>query len=266
MQKLKSFIQENPAMSSLLIITFCVGVLMILKVINGDQNLLFNWPRLIVLNGITLTTVYFIFKFNWSKSSGLTLPPSQWRNKWFLATIPLLAPVFLNLTSIQWASLEFSSVRFTAWLIGNLSTGLFEEIVLRGFCFYVLYKAWGSSGKGLFLAAIFQAVIFGLAHLGNLYHTPAIDVYAQVIFATLIGFGFAGLVYLTKSLWPAIIVHTCINSVGTIHQYFIPEFAGNQSGGLASYIVVIVLFIVTTAIPGFLYLRKASNESLLQTN
>ena len=266
MQKLKSVIQQNPALSCLLIITFCVSLLMVLKVITGDQHLLFNWPRLIVINAITLSTVYFIFKFNWQKSAGLTLSPAKWQNKWLLASLPLLAPALLNLTSIQWQVLEYSSIRLSAWLISNLTTGLFEEIVLRGFCFYVLYKAWGSSGRGLFLAAIFQALIFGVAHLGNLYHTPALDVIAQVIFATLIGFGFAGLVYLTKSLWPAIIIHTCINGVGSINKYFMPDFVANQSPGVSGYIVVVALFLITTTIPGFFYLRKASNDALIHAH
>lgn len=127
----------------------------------------------------------------------------------------------------------------------------------------MLYKAWGTHGRGLFLAATFQAVTFGVAHLGNLHNTPALNVFAQVLFATLIGFGFTGLVYLTKSLWPAIIVHTCINSAGSINKYFMPSFAGNQTLEVSGYIIVIVLCLITTTIPCFFYLKKVSSEALI---
>ena len=54
MQKIKSTIQENPTLSCILTIVFCVSLLMVVKVITGEQNLLFNWPRLLVLIGKNL--------------------------------------------------------------------------------------------------------------------------------------------------------------------------------------------------------------------
>jgi membrane protease YdiL (CAAX protease family) len=120
-----------------------------------------------------------------------------------------------------------------------------------------LLKAWGSTKKGVYKAALFQAVVFGFAHLVNLYDTPALDVIAQVIFATLIGIGFAGLVYLTRSLWPAILVHTAINSAGTVNQYLVPGISDFQSPGLSGYLVIIVIFFVLSVIPGLMYLRTS---------
>ena len=110
----------------------------------------------------------------------------------------------------------------------------------------------------MFLAAFVQALFFGAAHLANLYHMPALDVIAQVIFATMIGFGFAGLVYMTKSLWPAIIVHSFINGASSMNEYLQPGFEMDDGPGLVGYAIIIVLFFLAAALPGGLYLKNTN--------
>lgn len=254
---LQNTLQRYPAMTTTAITFFSVTLLLLLKLLGPQQPVLFNWPRLFALNAISLVIIWLLCQFNWQKQSGLTQSPANWHTRWWLATLPLLMLALLNLTSVQWQQLSPTPVNLSAWLLSNLSTGLFEEILLRGLCFLVLYRAWGTSRRGLYAAAFFQAAIFGLAHLGNLYHMPVLDVLAQVIFATLIGVGFAGLVYLSKSLWPAIIVHTCINSAGTINEYLHPGYEGPQSPGLVAYAIVVLLFLLLAALPGCIYLKKS---------
>ena len=224
--------------------------------LDPEPGVLFEWPRLFVLVAISVAIVKLLKQFNWADESGLTSSISSWYPKWPLASIPLLLIALLSLTTVDFASLEFSPLRISAWLISNFATGFFEEVLMRGLCFYILLKAWGDSKKGVFLAALFQAFVFGVAHIGNLYNTPMLDVFAQVAFATLIGIGFAGLVYLTQSLWPAIIVHTVINSTGSINNYLIPQVTEFQSPGLAAYLVIIAIFFVLSTIPGLFYLRS----------
>lgn len=245
-----------------LAITFSsVGLLFLTKLLDPEPGVLFEWPRLFVLVAISAAILKLLTQFNWTKESGLTTPISFWHPKWPLASIPLLLIALLSLTAVDFASLEFSTLRVSAWLLSNFATGFFEEILMRGLCFYILLQAWGGNKKGIFLAAIFQAVVFGIAHVGNLYNTPMLDVFAQVVFATLIGIGFAGLVYLTKSLWPAIIVHTVINSTGSINDYLVPQVAEFQSPGLTGYVVVIAIFFVLSTIPGLLYLKSGQLHS-----
>lgn len=235
---------------------------MVVKVLEPDAPQLFNWPRLVLLMVISTTICAVLTKLNWAKEAGLSTPYSSWHAKWYFAIMPLMLIALLSSTSANWAEAQFSFPRVSAWMLSNFATGFFEEVLMRGLCFFILLKAWGTTQKGVYLAALLQAVIFGVAHLGNLYDTPTLDVIAQVIFATLIGLGFAGLVYLTKSLWPAIIVHTTINAAGTVNDYLVPGVNEFQSPGLNGYVVIIVIFFVLSTIPGVLYLRTSATATV----
>lgn len=255
MNTLKHYLQQHPAKSTFLLTSLSVALLFVAKIFAQQPTPLFDWLRLSILVAISAATVKLLIDFDWTKGAGLTNPMSLWHPKWLLASIPLSLIAILSMTTANFGNLELSTYRITAWLISNFATGFFEEVLMRGLCFFILIQAWGHNKKGVLLAALFQAAIFGIAHIGNLYNTPWLDVTAQIIFATLIGIGFAGLVYLTKSLWPAIIVHTLINSTGSINGYLVPGPMEFQSPGVAGYAVVIVVFFLLSTIPGLLYLK-----------
>ena len=259
MKILQSTFEDRPLISSSLLVLLSVGMLFLVRYFGAYEEALFNWPRLLVQNGISLTLIALLIHYGWQRESGFTRPINRWGNRWYWATIPMLLIGFLNLTMVQWQSLEVSGIKVFAWLLANFSTGLFEESLLRGFCFYLLYRAWGNTRQGLYKAAFMQGLIFGLVHLVNLYQMPVLDVVAQVIYATLIGIGFAGLVFFTRSIWPAVIVHSFINSVGTINEFFNPEYVADADSGpgLIGYLVLIVVIFVISTLPGCWFLKKA---------
>jgi len=264
MQKLRALIDHRPLLFCMAIILISVVLLLILKIYVGEPEPLFNWPRLFLLNAISSIVIVLLFKFGWQRKSGFTNEPSQWHPNWYIAMLPMLALALLSLLSIDWSVIEFSSIRVVAWLIANLSTGLFEEMLLRGFCFYILLRLWGSSIKGVLLAAFVQALMFGLAHLGNLFQMPPLDVIAQTLYATLIGFGFAGLVYYSRSVWPAIVVHTTINSLGSANEYLNPNFIANESPGLIGYAIIICIFAIASVLPGYILIKKSFKHYSMQ--
>ncbi|WND02954.1 CPBP family intramembrane metalloprotease [Temperatibacter marinus] len=253
----KQWVTRNPFLTSSLLTLASVFLLFLVKFALPQEGTLFNWPRLIVLNSISVAVVYLLARFDWLHVSGLMEPVNKWHPRWLLLPLPLLALALLSLTSAQLSLADYSPIRITAWLLSNFSTGFFEEVLLRGFAFLLLWKAWGQTKKGIYKAAFVQALVFGLAHLGNLYDMPVIDVMAQVVFSTLIGFGFAGLTYLTRSLWPAIIIHMLINCAGTFNDFFLSRPPEPFSPGIAGYAVIIVLFILFAALPGVVYLKRA---------
>lgn len=255
---LQKRLEASPLSTCLLLVAVAIGALFITKVYMGNETILFNWPRLIVVNTVSFFCILFLLRSGWAKEAGLTTPVSEWRRHWLWVMLPMLALALLNFVFTDLSLVEFSPVRVSAWLLFNVSTGVFEEVLMRGVCFYALYRAWGRGRSGVFKAAIAQALIFGLAHLTNLYHEPAMNVIAQVIYATLIGFGFAGLVYFVGSIWPAVIVHTAINSAGTVNYYLIEGYNNVSEITVMSMMVVIVLFVLFAALPGALCLRKAA--------
>lgn len=260
MDTLKHLMNNRPVSFTVLVTLVSVGLLLAVKFFGSDPAPLFNWPRLVSLTMITILAFKTLIVFDGSKNTLPTLKLSDWQGKWFLTPLPLCLIALLSLSSANLAGAQFSPMNVTAWLLSNVATGFFEEVLMRGLCFWVLLNAWGNSRKGVFMAAFSQALIFGLAHLGNLYHMPVVDVIAQVIFATLIGIGFAGIVYLSKSLWPAILVHTSINAAGSFNKFLVPGNSGMQSLDVNSYLVVIALFLILSAIPGILYLRAGTSH------
>lgn len=90
-----------------------------------------------------------------------------------------------------------------------------EELFFRGIIYQGLESRWG-----YLPAAIVSAAIFTLAHFEPIIFFP--------IFA--LGFGFATLFYLTRSLWPSIVGHAIVNSLAVI-VYFVSYLTGNETGG-----------------------------------
>lgn len=258
MEKLKFNLLQYPLISSVILTLVSIGILFLLKSFETEPVPLFNIPRLIALIVMSGCFCLVLIKCGWKKQAGLSFGRLPFKTKKLLAVVPFLLIALLSSTSANWGAVEFSSHRILAWTMSNLATGFFEEVLMRGLCFYLLLSAWGSTKQGIYIAAITQALIFGLAHFANLSYMPLLDVVAQVTFATLIGIGFAGLVYLTKSLWPAIIAHTIINSAGTVNDYLVPGSTEFTSPGVAGYLVIIAIFMLLSTIPGLLYLRASA--------
>lgn len=262
MKQIQTLLTQRPLLCTIAVIAGAVGLLMLCRPDPGAQAQLMNWPRLAIQYGTALGLFYLMARLDWARAAGLTTPREQWHPRWLWATLPIMSIGLLNLTGAEWDQLTFSAPRVSAWALANIGTGLFEETLLRGFSFYLLIRAWGSAHKGLLQAAFVQALIFGLVHLVNLHRLPMLDVLAQVIYATLLGFSFAGLVCFTRSLWPAVMIHTFINAVGTLDEFFDPTYtdAAFSSPGINGYALAIGLIVLVAALPGYWLLKKSTAQ------
>lgn len=258
MNILKSLSKTQPVLFSIIVVMVSIAALYSTLLLNIENEISRDLVSSVIKNLITISLVFVIIKLGLLKGSLLITPYSNWHSKWWVATIPMTLFAFLNIASIDWSLLEFSTANFTIWVYTNLSTGLFEEILLRGICFYILFSAWKNKSNALVKAAICQGLIFGLAHYVNLTKAPFIEVSIQVAYSTLIGIGFAGLVAYTRSLWPAIGIHFFVNSLASINNYFHPSYIQEQMQ-LINYLVIIVIITLTCTVPGYLLLKKAQN-------
>lgn len=259
MQRIKIWSKHNPVLFTLALVITCIAILYGNLLLDFKDEFNRDISSSILKNIITFGLIFVLFKFNWLKQSQLTTPVKDWHSKWWIAALPMLLIAGLNLVSLNWSMLEFSTINFIGWIYTNISTGLFEEILLRGVCFYALYSAWKNQENALLRAAIVQAVIFGLAHYVNLTKAPFIEVTAQVVYSTLIGVGFAGLVSYSRSLWPAIAIHAIINACGSINNFFHTNYVATEMSA-ANYVVVIVIIGLLCALPGFILLKKSAKQ------
>lgn len=219
------------------------------------DNMAHSCAQLLMAVGL----IWLVKRYDLFEQTGLAKPISEWPRKWPFAVIPMAMLGLLNLISTDWTALDFDGIRIGGWLFNSISTGLFEEIFLRGFCFFFLLQCWQDRKNALFWAAFAQALIFGLAHLSNLQDSPAGDIIPQVVYATLLGIGFAGIAAYTKSVWPTIAIHSFINAMGDLDTFFAPEQAGTV-GSASNYLVAIAIIFLVSTLPGLYLLRLRQKQ------
>ena len=183
--------------------------------------------------------------------------PDQYR--WAVMMLMGVAvPLFFLLNQVDVATLVFTPQRLFAWLLRNFSAGLWEELLFRGACFYLLYRAWGPSRGGLFRAATSQALLFSALHLVNVSENGVEAVLFQVPRAALAGIGFAGLLVCTRSIWPAVFLHAAINATGSMASFFAgPTYSFPDESGLPGVLKMAVMFLFI-GLPGLWCLSRAS--------
>jgi membrane protease YdiL (CAAX protease family) len=259
MNTLQGRMLSHPLLTILILILLSLGAFSLESQIILETH--FEREMLHSSNQILLSLILLalLYKGNQLKAVGFSVPFREWHPNWWRAAIPISLIGIINLLSINWPLITFDGVRIAGWLFNNLTTGVFEELLLRGICFHLIYTAWKHRKNGLIKAALAQALIFGIAHLVNLKENPTIDVAAQVIYATLLGIGFAGIVAYSKSLWPAIGIHSIINAMGDINGLFIDGYVAS-SGNAANYAVAIIVIFLVATLPGLYMLRQAQRN------
>lgn len=259
MKYLKYMINRQPLISVLVVIVLVAVVLFGFFILSVS---LVKTPSLAQAGAMSLTGLILLlvlFRSGASSAAGISLSPGEWGRYWW--TVSLLMSV-LVLTSflmdrVNVEALVFSYRHALEWILQNMATGFLEEVWFRGVCFYLLYRAWGSTRTGLFKAAATQALLFGLLHLANLHRSDLVHVLYQTGWATFIGFGFAGLTAYSRSIWPAITLHAFINAASNVDNFFAgpgyiyPEFS------MSKLIIANVLFFIFAVLPGIWCLRRA---------
>jgi membrane protease YdiL (CAAX protease family) len=85
----------------------------------------------------------------------------------------------------------------------SLTAGFCEELLFRGFLIWVLQPL-----VGLWIAAALAAVLFALGH--------AYQGLDGIVRTGLMGVVFTAIVLVTRSLWPAIVLHVAIDALGGV--------------------------------------------------
>jgi membrane protease YdiL (CAAX protease family) len=91
-----------------------------------------------------------------------------------------------------------------------------EELVFRAVLLTVLVAVFAllhPPRTATLLAVAVNAIAFGLAHIGNAMFIDLAFVLPQVAFASVLGLACAGLMAVTRSVYPAILLHAVVNAV-----------------------------------------------------
>jgi uncharacterized protein len=162
----------------------------------------------------------------------------------------IVLPVLMMLDSAESTAGPLVVAGFAAMM---LLVGFAEEALLRG----VVLRALAPGG--VMRAAILSSVIFGLAHLTNLFNgRDAASTIVQAVYATFIGIGFAGPRLYTGTIWPAVVLHGLIDFADAASRGFTP-MAEAKPVTLGQAITVLVITGLY-ALYGFSLVRKASSR------
>jgi len=132
----------------------------------------------------------------------------------------------------------------------TISVGFNEEIYFRGLAFKFI------SDRGVKKAIIWSSVIFGILHIANALNGKDLPyIILQVSFAFLIGFVFAEIVSITKSIWVVIICH------------FAHDFISMSTGETLDRNAIIILAVQTVILLIYaIVLWKTGIEKNIDTN
>lgn len=150
-----------------------------------------------------------------------------------------------NLEYVQSPKLSY----FIACLFIAFTTGLFEEVLVRGFVINNLKRHYGDSVSSLKRIVIVSSVLFGVLHFVNLSGfalAQILETLAQVLSSIVIGMFFA-LVYLeSKNIWAVVIVHALIDAAAFVlySVLSVEAFSAAESGVASTGTVVFESLIV----------------------
>lgn len=137
-------------------------------------------------------------------------------------------------------------------IVYALLTGLNEEAFARGLILQTVLP------YGAIPAAFLSAFCFAFIHLNNLFtglFSSIVFVFIQVLYAFCFGFALAAFRLRTRTLWPLIVLHVCIDIPVDIRLFATratPTPMGVQS--LIPYLILIALTVIL-ACYGFFLLR-----------
>lgn len=124
------------------------------------------------------------------------------------------------------------------------TTGLFEEMLVRGFAYNNFKRNFGDSLEGVKKSILWSSVLFGAIHIVNLKGfdlSSILTVLSQMIYATILGMFFA-LVYIqSKSMWTVIIIHALIDGSAFVLNSMLSTEAFQTTGGEVPGVGQIVL-------------------------
>ena len=245
-----TFHRRKPALyallvSGLVLVSTGVGVALA-KVVTGTTQ----GPKalvLIELPGVLL----FVWLLNHTARNLSVFQPSRWKSP-LLLLIPSALAVLAGI-----GILEKPDFHQLGWkILGNLMIGVLEEGALRGLVLVALVRAWGTTSAGLTRAVVVSSSVFGVLHLVNLFNKPVIQTLLQVVFATFIGIGFAGVFLRTRALLALMLIHGLIDLAGALQQ------GSDKPGNVASALGACAVAFPFALVGVWLLRRGSANETV----
>lgn len=258
--RLQILSQDHPILFALLITMLMLLLYVaaaIMAQIIGRSIISFNLIEAAGRLAGALIFVAIIFRLRWQDETGLTRAGA--RNGWLLATVALVYEVLtfvypyladLNLAQANWG--ETLSVAVNA-----ITTGPLEEIPFRGLVLTAFIRLWGGSKRGVWRAVLLSAFIFGASHMIHiLFGRELTRATLLALNAGLGGVFYAAVVLRWGTIWPAVFLHSGLNSLAGIVAFNVIDYVETPQNLLVTLLFQIPLLILAAIILGRIEARS----------
>lgn len=139
----------------------------------------------------------------------------------------------------------------TTFVICMVLVGLAEELLCRGVLAELLLRRYGATSEGVWKAVIVSGVLFGLAHLTNLFGAEPVGVLVQCVLAGVMGMAFAAIYFRTGCIWVTVALHAFVDLCALITSgLYTGTIADTISGyqpfqliGVVPYVVLLLVLL-----------------------
>jgi membrane protease YdiL (CAAX protease family) len=274
MLKLKEFALEKPLLFSILLMILALFLEIVpakylyLPFMNEQLASYFGE---ITMRGIICILLLIMLKYFGIIKMAYFTVPAKWRHIWLIW--PVIALILINALDILTGKVIINTsdnALLLTFITNSISTGFFEEILVRGSILSLLICKWGNTRKGIYLSVVCSSLIFGLAHLINLVKNPELllATSTQIFYATFLGVLFASLLLRTRSIWLIIFSHALFNFFGSIREIAVGGgFAANELAQASTTMANMVSAIIITLpllMYGLIILRKVTPKNVFE--
>ena len=146
------------------------------------------------------------------------------------------------------------------FVICMLLVGITEELLCRGVVAELLLRHFGATEKGVWKAVITSGVLFGLAHLTNLFGAAPVGVLVQMLIAVMMGMAFAAIYFRTGCIWVTVFLHAFVDTCGLITGGLYTESAADVISGYQPIQLISIVPYVTLLL---VLLRKKKMDQII---
>lgn len=140
--------------------------------------------------------------------------------------------------------------------------GLAEELLFRGVVAQTLLEHYGASRAGVWKACLVSGLLFGAAHLTNLFSSAWFGVLMQCVFSFSLGTLLAAIYFRSGNIWAPVFLHAMMDIAAMLYSglYGTHSVAEAVSGYDATMLLSVLIYLLPTA---FLLRKKKVGEVAL---
>lgn len=152
---------------------------------------------------------------------------------------PLTYAILINLAGMDPIA-TYAVHHLFILMVYCLSIGFVEEICMRGFVQNELMNFFGEGKIAVLKSIILSAVLFGILHLLN-FNKGIYGEIAQVAYASFIGLAFGATLYLTKRIYPLMLIHALIDFFSKFDEIGVANPVVGQQTARGCIVLILLL-------------------------